>query len=139
MQVLFVPGAKEGDLYKYHITPEEVDKLVNLSKKTFDIFNNNGERKFCLKEEAYVKTVSLQDKNIDTFIEQFVKENEIDDATNCKSAIHRYLYELTTTNLLSYQIMIDDKKGFDLSEKDLSVNENNFTVEEKKYIHNFLL
>ncbi len=126
------------DLYKYHITPEEIDKLVNLSKKTFDVFNNNGERKFCLKEEAYVKTVSLQDKNIDAFIEQFVNENGIDDATDCKSAIHRYLYELTTTNLLSYQIMIDDKKGFDLSEKDLSVNENNFTVEEKKYIHDFL-
>lgn len=126
------------DLYKYHITPEEIDTLISRSKKTFDVFNDNGKRKFCLKEESYVKTVALQDKNIDAFIEQFINVREINEANICKLAIHRYLYELTTTNLLSYEIMIDEKKGFDLSEKDLSVNENNFSVEEKKYIHDFL-
>lgn len=126
------------DIYKYHISEEEVEKLIRKSKKTFLKLSLDEQDVYKLTDEAYEQTVESQKKSIDYYIDQYISQFGILDEQRCRDAIHKYLYELTTTNINSYRVLYSGKKGFEFSDKELSVDIEDFHPDEKDMIHGFL-
>lgn len=125
-------------IYKYHISEDEIISIVKRNKKVFSSTSENGREGFCLTNEARLQTVKAQKQNIDFYIDEYIRFACISDGEECKDAIHRYLYELTTTNINSYRVLLMGKHGETFSDKDLSVNVDELSPGEKKNVHDFL-
>jgi len=126
------------EVFFYHISEDEVLRAIKKHKKTFQIVNIDEEECYQLLETTYHETVDLQKNNIDTYIAQFIQQNNISDVELCVDAIHRYLYELTTTNINSYKILLYGKSETKYSESELSVNLCDISEKEEHYVHDFI-
>lgn len=125
-------------VYRYHISEDEVEAIIRKSKKTFLKLKLDEQDVYKLTDEAYAQTVESQKKSIDYYIDQYISHFGISDEQRCRDAIHKYLYELTTTNINSYRILYTGKKGFDFSDKELSVDVEDLYPDEKEMIRGFL-
>lgn len=125
-------------IYKYHISEDEIISIIKRNKKVFSSVFCDGHEGFRLLDEVYKQSVEAQKQNIDSYIDKYIRVADIPDAENCKEAIHRYLYELTTTNINSYRILLIGKYEDVLSDKELSVNIDDLSSKEKEYVHGFL-
>ena len=92
------------DVYKDHVSEDEIMGLIRKAKKTFQTIIEDNAESFRLTDDAYKQTLELQKKGIDFYIDLFIDIKKIEDGEKCKDAIHKYLYELTTTNINSYRI-----------------------------------
>lgn len=93
---------------------------------------------YSFTQSAYSECEEAQKNNIDSFIDVFITEKEIADPEKCKSAIHIYLYELTTTNINSYRVLLAGKDGTQFSSSELSVDVSCLSDVEKQLVHDFL-
>lgn len=125
-------------IYKYHISEDEVDNILRKTKGVFQAITKDGEKAVCLTQSAYSECEETQKNNIDSFIDVFITEKEIADPEKCKSAIHIYLYELTTTNINSYRVLLAGKDGTQFSSSELSVDVSCLSDVEKQLVHDFL-
>ena len=125
-------------IYKYHISEDEVDNILRKTKGVFQAITKDGEKAVCLTQSAYSECEEAQKNNIDSFIDVFITEKEIADPEKCKSAIHIYLYELTTTNINSYRVLLAGKDGTQFSSSELSVDVSCLSDVEKQLVHDFL-
>ena len=114
--------AKLLDIYKYHISEDEVEAIIKKSRGVFQSVTKDGCKAYCLTQQAYTDCIDAQKHNIDSFIDLFVAEQGIVDKESCKNAIHMYLYELTTTNINSYKILLAGKDGTQFASNELSVD-----------------
>ena len=130
--------AKLLDIYKYHISEDEVDAIIKKSRGVFQSVTKDGCKAYCLTQQAYTDCIDAQKHNIDSFIDLFVAEQGIVDKESCKNAIHMYLYELTTTNINSYRILLAGKDGTQFASNELSVDVSDLTDAEKQQVHDFL-
>lgn len=130
--------AKLLDIYKYHITEDELVSIIKSSQKTFLCVNLDKENAYKLTETAYSQTVESQKENIDTYIDRFIEESTIQNNQDCKDAIHQYLYELTTSNVNSYQVLLSGNAGIDFSDQDLSVNIDYMPDNQRQMVQEFL-
>lgn len=126
------------DVYKYHVSEDEIMGLIRKSKKTFQTIIEDNSESFRLTDDAYKQTLELQKKGIDFYIDQFIAEKEIVDGEKCKDAIHKYLYELTTTNINSYRILLLGNQGEAFRDSDISVDITELDADEKAFVHDFL-
>lgn len=126
------------DIYKYHISEDEVDVVINKSRGIFLSAIKDESKAFCLTRQAYDECVDAQKHNIDSFVDQYIAENGIKDQDGFKNAIHIYLYELTTTNINSYRILLSGKDGTQFTSSELSVDVSELTDSEKQLVHDFL-
>ena len=126
------------EIYKYHISEDEVDNILRKTKGVFQAITKDGEKAVCLTQSAYSECEEAQKNNIDSFIDVFITEKEIADPEKCKSAIHIYLYELTTTNINSYRVLLAGKDGTQFSSSELSVDVSCLSDVEKQLVHDFL-
>lgn len=130
--------AKLLDIYKYHISEDEVDSVIKKSREMFLSVIKDESRAFCLTQQARNECVDAQKYNIDSFVDQYIVENGIADKERFKNAIHIYLYELTTTNINSYRILLAGKDGTQFTSSELSVDLSDLTDSEKQLVHDFL-
>ena len=126
------------DVYKYHVTEDEIIELIRKSKKTFQIIIEDGSEAYRLTDDVYKHTLELQRKGIDFYIDQFIDAAKIEDREKCKDAIYKYLYELTTTNINSYRILLLGNQGEAFHDSDISVDITELDTDEKVYVRDFL-
>lgn len=126
------------DVYKYHVSEDEIMGLIRRSKKTFQTIIEDNSESFRLTDDAYKQTLELQKKGIDFYIDQFIDGKKIEDGEKCKDAIHKYLYELTTTNINSYRILLLGNQGEAFHDSDISVDITDLDTDEKVFVHDFL-
>lgn len=130
--------AKLLDIYKYHISEDEVDRVIKTSREVFQSVTKDGSKAFCLTPKAYAECVEAQKHNIDSYIDLYIAEKGITDHEGFKNAIHIYLYELTTTNINSYRVLLAGKDGTQFTNSELSVDVSDLTDTEKQLVHDFL-
>lgn len=130
--------AKLLDIYKYHITEDEVDALIRKSKGIFQVVTKDDSKAYRLTQQAYTECIETQKNNIDGFIDLYISENEIIKEEKFKDAVHVYLYELTTSNINSYRILLSGKDGTQFSSNELSVDVSSLDDSEKQLVHDFL-
>lgn len=126
------------EIYKYHISEDEVDNTLRKNKGVFQAITKDGEKAVCLTRSAYSECEDSEKNNIDSFINTFLAEKKITDPEKCKKAIHMYLYELTTTNINSYRVLLSGKDGTQFTSKELSVDVSALSDDEKQLVHDFL-
>ena len=126
------------DIYKYHISEDEVDAVIRQSRGVFQSVLIDECRAYCLTSQAYTESVEMQKNSIDDYIDQFIDERQISEPEKCKNAIHIYLYELTTTNINSYQVLLSGKDGTQFTSSELSVDVSELDDTEKQLVHDFL-
>ena len=126
------------EIYKYHISEDEVDDILRKTKGVFQTITKDDEKAVCLTQSAYSECEEAQKNNIDSFIDAFITEKEITNPEKCKRAIHVYLYELTTTNINSYRVLLAGKDGTQFSSSELSVDVSCLSDVEKQLVHDFL-
>ena len=125
---------------RYNITFEE-DALTEIvtSKKEEGFHTNfkSGNLFVCLTEKRKQTLESkISNKTIEYFIGEFQKEfSPLVAKSDSKEIIHRFLYELFSTNTSSFQKLIDNKK--DLSGL-INLESANYTEKEKEIINHFL-
>ena len=126
------------DVYKYHVSEDEIIELIRKAKKTFQAIIEDNMESFRLTDDVYKQTLELQEKGIDFYIDQFIDIKKIEDGEKCKDAIHKYLYELTTTNINSYRILLLGTQGETFHDSDISVDVTELDTTEKVFVHDFL-
>lgn len=126
------------EIYKYYISEDEVDNILRKTKGVFQTITKDDERAICLTQSAYLECEDAQKNNIDSFIDAFIIEKKIADPEKCKNAIHIYLYELTTTNINSYRVLLAGKDGTQFTSEELSVDVSSLSDEERQLVHDFL-
>lgn len=126
------------DVYKYHVSEDEILEVIRKAKKTFQTIIEDNAELFRLTEDSYTQTLELQKKGIDFYIDQFIDVKKIEDGEKCKDAIHKYLYELTTTNINSYRILLLGNQGESFHDSDISVDITDLDIDEKAFVHDFL-
>ena len=127
------------EIYKYHISEDEVDNMLWKTKGVFQSVIKDEEKAFCLNQSVCSECEEAQKNNIDSFINAFIDEKKIADPEKCKNAIHIYLYELTTTNINSYRVLLSGKDGTQFTNNELSVDVSALSDEEKQIVHDFLV
>lgn len=126
------------NLYKYHIAEDEFRNIVDLAKNIFIVVKVGKDDAFKLTEDAYMQTVEAQKHGIDFYIDEYIEEICAQNIEECKDAIHQYLYELTTTNVNSYRVLLHGREGIDFSDRELSVNIDNLSDKQKQIVQGFL-
>lgn len=115
--------------YDLIIVYDEITKVVTDSKnRNFQIDYSYGEIKINLKESRFNSLCDLCEKNLDFYIDTYIKETSGDD--NEKEIIHKYIYKLFENNLSEFYSILNGE----------SRNEEraDFTEDENKIVKAFL-
>ena len=72
------------DVYKYHVSEDEIIELIRKAKKTFQAIIEDNMESFRLTDDVYKQTLELQEKGIDFYIDQFIDIKKIEDGEKCK-------------------------------------------------------
>ena len=126
------------DIFKYHISDEEVERVIKSHKKTFETIIVDDITSYKLLDSVLEATREAQKNNIDSYIKEYIGEFGIIDDEVCSSAIYNYLYELTTTNINTYRLLISGKNEISFSDSELSVDIGYMSEKEQKYVHDFI-
>lgn len=126
------------DIFKYHISENEVERIIKNHHKTFETIEVDGVTSYKLLESVLISTKESQKNNINYYVAKFIKKFDINDAETCSNAIYDYLYELTTTNINTYRLLIAGKSGLNFSDSELSVNISYLSETEQQYVHDFI-
>ena len=126
------------DVFKYHISDDEVEGVIKSHKKTFETVLVDDNTSYRLLDSVLEATKEAQKNNIDSYIKEFIHKFEIADEDTATSAIYNYLYELTTTNINTYKLLVSGKSETHFSDSELSVNIGYMTEIEQKYVHDFI-
>lgn len=146
--VLLECNAKEYSIHQiidfiqdnYNITFEEevIKDIVNNDKEERFLTNyRNSNLYVCLSEKRKQTLLAkISNKTINYFIDEFEKEyKQLIGSTDSKQLIHRFLYEIFSTNTSSFQKLINSKK--DLKGL-INLESTNYKEKEKEIINNFL-
>jgi hypothetical protein len=146
--VLLECGSKEYSVHqiidfaqsRYRLTfvEEDIREIVTDTKNEgFHTNTVHGNIFVCLTEKRRQALQSkINNKTIDYFIDEFQKENEeLVSKLDYKEILHRFLYEIFSTNTQSFQKLIDNRK--DLSGL-INLESTNYNQNEKVIINSFL-
>lgn len=125
--------------YKYNISEEEFENIIIRSEhKTFETAISDCQKTYRLTEPAYRQTVESSKNNIDSYIDLFIQQKKNIDAEKCRYAIYKYLYELTTSNINSYKVLLGGVDGSIFTDSELSVDLRELSDDERIMVHNFI-
>jgi len=125
-------------LYNYNISEEELDLILIGTKRIFETTVIDGDQYYRLVNDEYKKVTAILEHSIDYYIKEFALKYASKNSEKCSDSIYRYLYELTTSNINSYEVLLDQVDGTKFSDSELSVNIDYLTDEEQNYVHDFL-
>jgi hypothetical protein len=126
------------NIYKYHVSLDEIERSIQKHRKTFQSAEIDEQKHFKLLDSVFDETVESQETTIDTYIQQYIEYAEVADSEKCSDAIYKYLYELTTTNINSYRVLLYGKSDEKFKDSELSVDVSYLDEEELNYVHNFI-
>ena len=90
-------AANVASSFHCHIAEDEIIQAIARSKsRVYEVQKASGQETVKLTSLAYKKTKESIQKNIDYYIGLFLSEYPEYDNEQCRYAIQRYLYELTT-------------------------------------------
>jgi hypothetical protein len=127
-----------SDSYKLFLTFEELDTITQTSKNIFEKATIDSDCKYRLAKSAYETITVALSKTIDYYIDLYIEEYEIPQPELCKDSIYKYIYELTTTNINSYKILLNNPSGNSFRDDELSINVNDFDDDSVTYVEDFL-
>ena len=128
-----------SEFYSINISEDELISILSRNKKMFVKSKVDSICYYCLEETEYGRVLDDLQDSIDSYITLYINENKITDESGCQDAIYKYLYELTTTNINSYRLLLTSlEKGETFTESDLSVDSNTLTDSERQYVHDFV-
>ena len=131
--------ANVESLYQYHIAEDEIIQAIARTQgKVFEIKKVNGQETVKLTPTAYKQTLESMEKNIDYYVDLFISEHVEIDKEKCKYAIQKYLYELTTSNINSYKVLLSRADGSQFSGSELSVDVRDLNDNERTMVHDFI-
>lgn len=122
--------------YKYSLTTDEFKKVIAKNKQFF-AYTEDGSKKYKLIDSEYKNTKRLFDNNIEHYICEFIQIRKYNESI-FKSAIYRYLYELTTSNVNSYNILLGSKIQDHYSDEELSIPLEQLSDDERKMVIDFI-
>ena len=126
------------DVFKYHISDDEIETVIKSHKKTFETVVVDDNTSYKLLDSVLEATKEAQKNNIDSYIKEFIHKFEIVDEDTATSAIYNYLYELTTTNINTYKLLVSGKSKVSFSDSELSVDIGYMSEIEQNYVHDFI-
>ncbi len=125
--------------YCFIMTEKEIHTCVSQNSDLFLCNVIDGILHYCLYNKYYKQLSNKAGNNIEYYINTFIEQNKVIEVDAFKDSIYKFFYELTTTNITSYQIMFNTKQfAEELLENQLSVDATLFTEEERLYINDFL-
>jgi hypothetical protein len=125
--------------YKTHFTVTELKSIVSATRNVFIESTQDAIKVICLCEETYKNTQACLEKTIDYYIDEFISVNSIEDSSACREAIYQYIYELTTTNINSYRVLLNESDGSLLHKDELSIDVEILSDVERVYVRDFLI
>ena len=132
-------SANVASSYQYHIAEDEIIQAISRTQgKVFEIRKVNGQETVKLTSAAYKQTSESMEKNINYYIDLFISEHEELDGEKCKYAMQKYLYELTTSNINSYKVLLGKTDGSQFSGSELSVDVRDLNDSERAIVHDFI-
>ena len=132
-------AASIASSYHCHIAEDEIIQAIARSKsKVYEVKKVNGQGTVKLTSSAYKRTKESMQKNIDYYIGLFLSEYPECDNEQCKYAIQRYLYELTTSNINSYKVLLGGVDGSKFAGSDLSVDVKDLDDAQRDIVHRFI-
>lgn len=123
--------------YKYNLSEEELEKILT-RPKTFETSTVDGKKVYRLLQDEYDKTNQYMSRNIDFYISKFIEANKVKDDELCRDAIYKYLYELTTTNINSYKVLLSMSDNSNFTDSELSISLNDFSDVEREFVYEFI-
>ena len=96
---------------------------------------DRGTKKYRLLKSEYEQIVEHMSRNIEYYISLFIEVHGVPDVELFRDAIYKFLYELTTTNINSYKVLLALMDGSNLNDADLSVNVDELSDAERKHIN----
>ncbi|NOX48577.1 MAG: hypothetical protein GXO89_16540 [Chlorobi bacterium] len=126
------------DNYSITFEEEALKEIVNSEKQDGFLTNyRKGNLYVCLSEKRKQTLLSkISNKTIDYFIEEFKKEyQQVIGNIDSKKLIHRFLYEIFSSNTSSFQKLINSKKDI---KGLINLESTNYKEKEKEIINNFL-
>lgn len=125
------------DNYNLTFEEESINEIVIREHERFLTNNRNGNLYVCLTENRKQTLLSkISNKTIDYFIEEFQRDSQqLIGIVKTKELIHRFLYEIFSSNTSSFQKLISRKKDV---KSLINLDSTNYSEKEKEIINNFL-
>lgn len=123
--------------YKYHLSEEELERIIT-KPGIFEFISTKGTKKYRLLKSEYEQIVGHMSRNMEYYISLFIEVHGVPDVELFRDAIYKFLYELTTTNINSYKVLLALMDGSNLNDADLSVNVDELSDAERKHINRFI-
>lgn len=125
------------DNYNIIFEEETIKEIVKSEEDRFLTNYRDGNLYICLTEARKQTLLSkIESKNIDFFIGEFQKTySQLIANIDARLLIHRFLYEIFSSNTISFQKLINSKK--DVTGL-INLESTNYTEKEKEIINNFL-
>ncbi|MGE4309199.1 coiled-coil domain-containing protein [Bacteroides sp.] len=125
------------DNYNLLFEEEIIKEIVNNEQDRFLTDFRDGNLYICLTQSRRQTLLSkIEARNIDYFIAEFHdKYSQLIDDVDARLLIHRFLYEIFSSNTSSFQKLINSKKGVTGL---INLESTNYTEKEKEIINNFL-
>jgi len=123
--------------YGINIAESEIaDIIFSKYENHYNISKDNvGQIRINLTIERFNNVLNKdKNNNILNFIEKFISDNSIEDMEFGRKTLLKFLYELFTSNLNSFEFILNANK--DIS--DFSIDYKEYDLEEKKIINQFL-
>jgi len=126
-----------NDNYKMIFEEETIKEIVQNEEDRFLTNFRDGNLYVCLTQARKQTLLSkIESKNIDFFISEFEKlYSQLIANIDARLLIHRFLYEIFSSNTTSFQKLINSKK--DVTGL-INLESTNYTEKEKEIINNFL-
>ena len=132
-------AASVASSFHCHIAEDEIIQAIARSKsRVYEVQKASGQETVKLTSLAYKKTKESIQKNIDYYIGLFLSEYPEYDNEQCRYAIQRYLYELTTSNINSYKVLLGGVDGSKFAGSDLSVDVKDLSDDQRDMVHRFI-
>lgn len=123
--------------YSVIITEEELNKIILRNSSVFCVEKREGTDFVSIDDALLIDLQEKTSKSIDFYIDMYIKESGCD--VSAKEIIYRFLYNLTTTNITSYQKMLGNGVGIDIhSESAITVDSVLFSDAEREVISEFM-
>lgn len=123
--------------YNVIITEAEFDSIIEKNSLVFDLETEGSTVFYTLKESVLIELQDRSSRNIEYYIDSYIEINQC--SNSIKEVIYKFLYQLTTTNIVSYQKMLGDENGIEIKTDSLiSVEPSAFTDYEREIISGFL-
>lgn len=125
------------DNYNLLFEEEIIKEIVNNEQDRFLTDFRDGNLYICLTQSRRQTLLSkIKARNIDYFIAEFHdKYSQLIGDVDARLLIHRFLYEIFSSNTSSFQKLINSKKGVTGL---INLESTNYTEKEKEIINNFL-